>query len=878
MPRTLIPLGVLRRPLRNVALMLLLLFLLLFALWFTLPRWLPTLANRALPDDLQLRLDGRPGWRQGSVQLPAFRLSRPDCVWLRSDGGDLTRRAGAWRLHLIDLRLDTACVDPSTSTTSARDPLAQWQGLPAFSVLIDRLTVTPWQAWAGRLTLTHAGPSTRLAYQSDKLAAEVALDDRQLTLERLSLNGVPAPAPVVLQGKLTLAPGARLLPERGALQGGLTLANGTALTFDLNWSQQQGVLSITDSQNGMTLVHLPWRISAREWVVSDGRWRWPYATQALAGGIALTLTDWRDGLAGLGISARLNVLTQGLRGRANAVLNIGPGPLRLTDNRLPFRLNGMVNDNALSLDVAIPGELRGDVTAPYLALLPGALLRLVGGVSDMFDIDSARLPLAGVQLSSAGVNGRLQAILQARAGNHGRFTLHLDGKAVNFWPDAGDWRWRLWGNGELRPFGASWRIAGRGAWQELILRLSAAQGEMDRFRYGLIDARAPRLRLTAPLVWRRGGDAPALAGKLEMSSAQVRLQHGGALPAPRLTLALSGRSPDDWRWRGTLQAGALGPVQLNGRWDGARLRGQAWWPKQPLRVFAPLLQPALSIRLRQGEFYAQSAFSASTDQGFIAGGHGVLTGGDLWYGDSRLAGVRFSLSYRLAQSRLQLGIRQPAVLHIDEIISPIALRELDTGLKGFYPFDDDHPLTLTHMTLQTLGGQVSLTPLRLPQHVPAVLKVQGVEMSELITALKPKQFAISGRVSGELPLLLDDATQLIPRGWITSDNLMTLRLDPQFADALAARDFATAAAVDWLRYMEISRLRATLNLRRAGDLTLNANIAGTGAHASARRAVHLNYSHQENIWQLWRSLRFGGRVEQLLEQQAAAEAPAEGEP
>ncbi|WP_158382396.1 intermembrane phospholipid transport protein YdbH family protein [Candidatus Sodalis pierantonius] len=101
-------------------------------------------------------------------------------------------------------------------------------------------------------------------------------------------------------------------------------------------------------------------------------------------------------------------------------------------------------------------------------------------------------------------------------------------------------------------------------------------------------------------------------------------------------------------------------------------------------------------------------------------------------------------------------------MHIDEIIFPIALCELDTGLKGFYPFDDDHPLTLTHMTLKTLGGQVSLTPLRLPQHAPAVLKVQGVEMSELITALKPKQFAMSGRVSGELPLLLDDASQLIP--------------------------------------------------------------------------------------------------------------------
>ncbi|WP_050747636.1 hypothetical protein [Sodalis glossinidius] len=64
-------------------------------------------------------------------------------------------------------------------------------------------------------------------------------------------------------------------------------------------------------------------------------------------------------------------------------------------------------------------------------------MRLTGSVSDVLDIDTARLSLAGIRLSSAGVNGRLQAILQARTGDSGRFTLHLDGKAVNFWPDAG---------------------------------------------------------------------------------------------------------------------------------------------------------------------------------------------------------------------------------------------------------------------------------------------------------------------------------------------------------------------------------------------------------------------------------------------------------
>ncbi|WP_050747637.1 hypothetical protein [Sodalis glossinidius] len=65
--------------------------------------------------------------------------------------------------------------------------------------------MAPWQAWGSGLTLTHAGAQTRLIYQGDKLAAELTLDDRQLTLQRLAVNGMSAP--VVMQGKLTLAPG-----------------------------------------------------------------------------------------------------------------------------------------------------------------------------------------------------------------------------------------------------------------------------------------------------------------------------------------------------------------------------------------------------------------------------------------------------------------------------------------------------------------------------------------------------------------------------------------------------------------------------------------------------------------------------------------------
>ncbi|VEB59155.1 Putative uncharacterized protein ydbH [Salmonella enterica subsp. enterica] len=63
------------------------------------------------------------------------------------------------------------------------------------------------------------------------------------------------------------------------------------------------------------------------------------------------------------------------------------------------------------------------------------------------------------------------------------------------------------------------------------------------------------------------------------------------MPPSTLNFSVEGREPTLFQFKGDLRAGAIGPVRLNGRWDGERLRGQAWWPKQSLIVFQPLLPP-----------------------------------------------------------------------------------------------------------------------------------------------------------------------------------------------------------------------------------------------------------------------------------------------
>ena len=42
-------------------------------------------------------------------------------------------------------------------------------------------------------------------------------------------------------------------------------------------------------------------------------------------------------------------------------------------------------------------------------------------------------------------------------------------------------------------------------------------------------------------------------------------------------------------------------------------------------------------------------------------------------------------------------------------------------------------------------------------------------------------------------------------------------------------------------------------------------LEGYNTKEAKKREVHLNYHHEENIFQLWRSLRFGTGLEEWLE-------------
>ncbi|MDI6632871.1 YdbH family protein [Pantoea dispersa] len=860
------------RGLRRLLAALLALILLLLGLLLTLTHWLPRLAGIWLPENTRVELHGAPHWQQGRLVFPDVRYLAGDCLLAQVADVGLGRTQQRWQLDAREVALNSDCLQalPHSATRDAPRSLAEWQQmLPGADIHLQQLSILPWQQYAGRFDLTLDKDLQQLRYQGDNLRVAARLQGQQLHIDQLQLSHPLLPQPVELHGNLTLPTFADGLPVAGELSGALNLTQWPQpLALTLNWQQQQGELVVRQQQEPQPLLQLPWQVDAQQIRITAGHWRWPFGSQPLSGGVALTLDDWQQGLEQTQIRGRFNLLTAGRGGKGNLVLSVGPGKLSLTDSALPFQLTGESKFADLQLYGTIPGQLHGMLSDPQLSLQPGALLRLRGRLLSTLEVDEARWPLAGVSVASRGINGRLQAILNAHDPSFGRFRLHLDGRASDFWPDSGRWNWRYWGEGVMAPLSAKWDVKGTGSWHDTLISLDTLNTGFDQLAYGMVQVDKPRLTLTAPVRWQRDVAQPAFNGGFALRSGQTRFSYGGWLPPSELHFDAKGRDPGHFLWRGQLTAEDIGPLRVHGRWDGERLRGEAWWPAQSLSVFQPLLSSDLKMRIQSGELRAQMAFSAVSGQGFEAGGFWAVKQGSVWMPDSEINGIDFTLPFRLKDHQWQLGRRGPVSLRIAEVKNQFALQNITADLQGHYPWQERQPLTLSNVNLDLLGGHVSMPALRLPQHQPARISLRDIDLSRLVTALKPKQFAMSGKVNGELPLWVNNPHWLIEKGWIANSGPLTFRMDKDMADAIVSNNVAAGAAMDWLRYMEIARSWATLDLDNFGNLILQSEVKGTSQFSNRRQSVNLNYRHQENLFQLWRSLRFGDNLQSWVEQNA----------
>ena len=443
--------------------LLLLIILLPLTLLLTLAQWVPTLAGIWLPAGTRIAFEKSPRLTRNALVIADLRYLVEDCEIARIENATLSHPS-RWKIDIAALDLNSAClskIPASESTPTAPKTLAEWQSLlPNTWLTIDRLTLSPWQQWQGKLTASLTPSRQDITYHGDQFSLRGTLRGRSLTVSDVTLHLPDNPQPVTLLGEFTLPLVPDGLPVQGHAEATFSVPQLTSLVdADLAWQDNQGQLVMVERESGEPLLDLPWQITPEQLTISDGRWHWDQAGIPLSGRLGLKIDNWQQGTENAVVSGRMNVLTQGDAGKGNAVLTFGPGKLSMDNSAMPLQLTGVAKQNDLILYVGLPAMLTGSLAEPRLAFAPGALLRSRGRIIDSLNIDEVRWPLAGVVLTRKGIDGRLQAILRAHEREMGDFTLHLDGRASDFLPDSGLWQWRYWGEGNFTPMQARWDVA-----------------------------------------------------------------------------------------------------------------------------------------------------------------------------------------------------------------------------------------------------------------------------------------------------------------------------------------------------------------------------------------------------------------------------------
>ncbi|MEY1662741.1 YdbH domain-containing protein [Isoalcanivorax beigongshangi] len=361
-------------------------------------------------------------------------------------------------------------------------------------------------------------------------------------------------------------------------------------------------------------------------------------------------------------------------------------------------------------------------------------------------------------------------------------------------------------------------------WQELLLRpvTVTSVGPLQLDEHG---ARG-RLALAAEGLVAARHRVPALAGELDLKG---------------VAAALTLRVPD---WDTRLSADA---APHGGGWAG-RLTLES-----PL---SPAQSQSLPLTLADGQVSASGRWQWQDDLSLEASLR--LRDAVLDWGGVRAEGVagEWALSM-LPGQRVRAHSVGPMTVAKADVGFPITeiAATLDTDLEQW---------RLTDIRAELLGGELLAPALSWPGSAYQTVVVTRIELPQLAALQSEPVVTLTGRVGGYLPLRLGADSVAIRAGKLANETPLGLSLLSSDAlTAMKASNTAVSLALDSLSVLEIGTFQAQLDMADDGWLSAAVNLAGVNP-SQGGLAVAFNYTHQENLRVLLRSLRIADELSQQV--------------
>lgn len=888
--------------------------LFLVALILTLPWWFSPkqaeqLANRFLAPDYSLQLADSWQLKLTGLQLAHLKLQTPTCLLADAEQVKLN-----WwnfrRLNIENLTLDYGCVtqlptDPNSQ--SAVDLTALFAALP-----ISEVDVSHFQ-------LKNTASLTQSNLQQ-LLQADIALN-AQYTGEALRFSAqAKAESAVILQHHSELIPANGLwrwqgqtdyqpelqktyhltssiqlennllaLPQQGSLDvswdnADFSVAKGTV---GLSWQGEKGQISGQDLARNQPLLDVPFTWNNKGLEVTWGTLYWTFdGYQPVKAFLGLNIKKPEHQWLPLNTDLNMIFQTFGEFGKGEIVISgqngeIGGGE-RFDQLHFDLKTRGDLRYNTTVAQTNLEYKVRGTFAEPWMVFSQGAIFKMDNVQSETKL--HVRLPLDNVVIGRYGLEGRLQATLQGSTPQFEQLDLKLDGYAHEFIAGvktvfdlrderqnlrsaelkaANRWDWNVQGSAIWKALKTKVNLNGLGFWEADHIELTKLNANSGDVNIAEVKMSPLFLELKDRLRW--DYEKEKIRGLLQAQTDWIEFAYGGRFEHPIFGVGIDGKSIGDFSIAGELKAGLLGPLDISGHYQKQALTGKIAWKEQSAKVFQSLFPQKWEWIIHRGTIKGKTDFLID-ENGVLLDGELKVKKGEIQLPDGEIKGLNIDFPLHYQDLTLQAKAQKPLKFYMDSIrFGALEIQRAKMNAYGYYPNSLAKPLILSQVHLDVFDGDVTVDKLSLPQQQLAVLNLKNIDLSKVLTMAQYNQIYMQGRINATLPFRFNHKACLICQGTITQAEKLNLKLDDEVVKGLKAGGWTESILVDVVKNLDLETFNAKLTLLPTGEMDLAASIKGYNSDKKTHNPITLNYTHKENMFELWKMIDYGSQFEQNLE-------------
>ena len=147
----------------------------------------------------------------------------------------------------------------------------------------------------------------------------------------------------------------------------------------------------------------------------------------------------------------------------------------------------------------------------------------------------------------------------------------------------------------------------------------------------------------------------------------------------------------------------------------------------------------------------------------------------------------------------------------------------------------------------------------------ATLSFTNIDLAQVLALAQYNQITLTGRANATLPFWLGHKECLICNGTLEQVGNVSIKLTDEMVKGLKKGGWTENILVDLLKEMELQNSHAAVTLDPKGQMMLRASISGFNPTKRTNNPITLNYTHQENMFELWNMIDYGSQFEQNLQ-------------